>query len=33
MDEAGEAKRELTVQSTTVKPDGLWTTPETILWK
>lgn len=33
MDEAGEAKRELAVQSTTVKPDGLWTTPETILWK
>lgn len=33
MDEAGEAKRELKVNSTAQKPDGLWTTPETILWK
>lgn len=33
MDEAGEAHQELKVNSTTVKPDGLWTTPETILWK
>ena len=33
MDEAGEANRELKVNSTTTKPDGLWTTPETILWK
>ena len=29
----GEAKRELKVNSTASKPDGLWTTPETILWK
>ena len=27
------AKREIEVASTTTKPDGLWTTPETILWK
>lgn len=33
MDEAGEAKHELKIDSTTVKPDGLWKTPETILWK
>lgn len=33
MDEAGETHQEVGVRSTTVKPDGLWTTPETILWK
>ena len=33
MDEAGEAGRELKIESTTVKPGGLWETPETILWK
>ena len=33
MDEAGEAGREIAVESTTVRPDGLWITPETILWK
>ncbi len=33
MDEAGEAHKEIAVQSTTKKPEGLWTMPETILWK
>lgn len=33
MDEAGEAHREISVASTATKPDGLWTSPETILWK
>lgn len=33
MDEAGIAKCEQQIASTTVKPDGLWTMPETILWK
>jgi len=33
MDEAGEQCRELKINSTADKPSGLWTTPETILWK
>lgn len=33
MEEAGEAHKELPVASSTIKPEGLWTTPETILWK
>ncbi len=33
MDEAGAAGKEIKVSSTAGKPDGLWNTPETILWK
>lgn len=33
MDESGEAGRTLEITTTAAKPDGLWTTPETILWK
>lgn len=33
MEEAGEAKKELEISSTASKPAGLWTTPDTILWK
>lgn len=33
MDEAGDAQREVDIASTTVKPEGLWKSPETILWK
>lgn len=33
MDEAGEKKQEIKVNSTVEQPEGLWTTPETILWK
>lgn len=33
MDEAAQERREIKVQSTADKVDGLWTTPETILWK
>lgn len=33
MDEAGELHKEIKVNSTVEKPDGLWTTPEEILWK
>lgn len=33
MDEAGEAHREISVNSTADQPTGLWNTPETILWK
>lgn len=33
MDEAGEARKEIKVNSTARQPEGLWLTPETILWK
>jgi hypothetical protein len=33
MDEAAEARHEIKVDSDADKVDGLWTTPETILWK
>lgn len=33
MDEAGEAHKELKIESTADQPSGLWNTPETILWK
>ena len=33
MDEAAQAGRELPISSTASVPAGLWTTPETILWK
>jgi predicted dehydrogenase len=33
MDEAGEAGRTLKVNSTASRVDGLWLSPETILWK
>ena len=33
MDEAAEAHREISVESTASKVPGLWETPETILWK
>lgn len=33
MAEAGETHGEVKVTSTVAKPDGLWNTPETILWK
>lgn len=33
MDEAGEARKEIKINSTADKPTGLWNTPETILWK
>lgn len=33
MDEAGESGREIKIESTAKQPEGLWTTPETILWK
>ena len=33
MDEAGECGREIKIESTAMKPGGLWETPETILWK
>ena len=33
MEEAIDTHSEIKVNSTTPKPDGLWTNPETILWK
>lgn len=33
MAEAGESGKEIKVQSSVQKPEGLWTTQETILWK
>ncbi len=33
MDESGDAHKELSVASAVEKPEGLWKTPETILWK
>jgi len=33
MDEAGEAHKELKIDSSADQPSGLWNTPETILWK
>ena len=33
LDEAAQERREIKVQSTADKVDGLWTTHETILWK
>jgi len=33
MEEAIEKRCEIKISSTSPKPDGLWNTPETILWK
>lgn len=33
MDESGEQHKEIKISTTASKPDGLWNTPETILWK
>ena len=33
MDEAGESHREILISSDAPRPEGLWNTPETILWK
>ncbi len=33
IEEAGAMKKPLEINSTTVRPEGLWHTPETILWK
>lgn len=33
MDEAGESHSEVKITTTAKQPGGLWTTPETILWK
>jgi len=33
MEEAGELGKEIKINSTAEKPEGLWNTPETILWK
>lgn len=33
IEEAGAMKKPLEIKSTTVRPEGLWHTPETILWK
>ena len=33
MDEAGKAHKEISIDSSAEKPEGLWKTPEEILWK
>lgn len=33
MDEAGKSGKEIAIESTATKPEGLWKTQETILWK
>jgi len=33
MDESGEQHKEIEIKTRAVKPEGLWKTPETILWK
>jgi predicted dehydrogenase len=33
MDEAGETHREISITTDTAQPEGLWNTPEEILWK
>jgi len=33
MDESGEQHKEIEIKTRAIKPEGLWKTPETILWK